>query len=409
MQQLTDIDLLSADVDLLYPQWLSLLEPQSLGPADGARGARVRGIVAVESPRQVRRSARATPVMPRKKKPPPRTGQFGGARLAADQPDLASEHQPDLASEPHIANSVGNISWADNQKAASERQVATLAHDKGAAGNSIVETSYRQEERRAALDAARVREAAELQAATARAATDAAAVAEAESRTVRAHERWVRLGASLVVRSRARRWWFRLLVRWVARSVDCLLRVVDVPAMPDVDVSPDRATRHVQPTARLGRLGRALYAEAGGPGGWPPGARLQSPSAELDGRGDDDTDDAVADTLGDMFKSMVIDGSAPRRPSADVRDEAIDLLHSLMVSLGCLLFWSSAPAAVGHTGMEHYGLYIKYWPAPNPTKSIWNLTLFEHITCLSPLLHPLTRRLSASVFLVLHFYGERCA
>ena len=55
----------------------------------------------------------------------------------------------------------------------------------------------------------------------------------------------------------------------------------------------------------------------------------ESPSAELDGRGDDDTDDAVADTLGDMFKSMVIDGSAPRRPSADVRDEAIDLLHSL--------------------------------------------------------------------------------
>ena len=53
-----------------------------------------------------------------------------------------------------------------------------------------------------------------------------------------------------------------------------------------------------------------------------------------------------------MFKSMVIDGSAPRRPSADVRDEAIDLLHSLMVSLGCLLFWSSAPAAVGHTGMK---------------------------------------------------------
>ena len=56
--------------------------------------------------------------MPRKKKPPPRAGQFGGARLAADQPDLASEHQPDLASEPDVANSVGNISKADNQKAA---------------------------------------------------------------------------------------------------------------------------------------------------------------------------------------------------------------------------------------------------------------------------------------------------
>ncbi len=40
-------------VDLLYPQWLSSLEPQSLFLhvprrwADGARGARVRGIVAL--------------------------------------------------------------------------------------------------------------------------------------------------------------------------------------------------------------------------------------------------------------------------------------------------------------------------------------------------------------------------
>ena len=229
MQQLTDIDLLSADVDLLYPQWLSSLELQSLVLhvprrwADGARGARVRGIVAVESPRQVRRSARATPVMPRKKKPPPRAGQLGGARLAADQPDLASE--PDIAkSKPG-----GQVGW---MRKAGERQVATLAQDKGGAGNSIRETTLREVERRAALAAARVRDAAELQAATARAAADAAAVAEAESRTVRAHERWVRLGASLVVRSRARRWWFRLLVRWVACSVDCLLRVVDVPAMP---------------------------------------------------------------------------------------------------------------------------------------------------------------------------------
>jgi len=31
--------------------------------------------------------------------------------------------------------------------------------------------------------------------------------------------------------------------------------------------------------------GRALHAGAGGPGGWPPGARLQSPCAELTGRG----------------------------------------------------------------------------------------------------------------------------
>jgi hypothetical protein len=140
--------------------------------------------------------------MPRKKKPPPRAGQFGGARLAADQPDLASEHQPDLASEPDIAKSK-LPSMADRLKKAGERQVATLAQDKGGAGNSIRETTLREVERRAALAAARVREAAELQAATARAATDAAAVAEAESRTVRAHERWVRLGASLVVRSRA--------------------------------------------------------------------------------------------------------------------------------------------------------------------------------------------------------------
>ncbi len=137
--------------------------------------------------------------MPRKKKPPPRAGQFGGARLAADQPDLASEHQPDLASEPDIAKSK-LPSMANRLKKAGERQVATLAQDKG---NSIRETTLRGVERRAALAAARVREAAELQAATARAAADAAAVAEAETRTVRAHERWVRLGASLVVRSRA--------------------------------------------------------------------------------------------------------------------------------------------------------------------------------------------------------------
>ena len=43
------------NVDLLYPQWLSSLEPQSLFLhvprrwADGARGARVRGIVALET------------------------------------------------------------------------------------------------------------------------------------------------------------------------------------------------------------------------------------------------------------------------------------------------------------------------------------------------------------------------
>ena len=134
--------------------------------------------------------------MPRKTKkkpPPPRAGQFGGARPAAAQPDLASE--PDVAK----SKLAPRAALADFPKAAGERQVATLAQDKGAAGNSIAETSYRQEQRRAALVAARVREAAELQAATARAAADAAAVAEAESRTVRAHERWVRLGASLVV------------------------------------------------------------------------------------------------------------------------------------------------------------------------------------------------------------------
>ena len=154
---------------------------------------------------------------------------------------MASEHQPDLASEPDIAKSK-LPSMANRLKKAGERQVATLAQDKG---NSIRETTLRGVERRAALAAARVREAAELQAATARAAADAAAVAEAETRTVRAHERWVRLGASLVVRSRARRWWFRLLVRWVARSVDSLLRVVDVPAMPAVDVSPDLSPIHI--------------------------------------------------------------------------------------------------------------------------------------------------------------------
>ena len=111
----------------------------------------------------------------------------------------------DLASEPDVAKSklAPRAASADELKAAARRQVATLAQDKGAAGNSIAETYERMSERRAALAAARVREAAELQAATARAATDAAAVAEAESRTVRAHERWVRLGASLVVRSRA--------------------------------------------------------------------------------------------------------------------------------------------------------------------------------------------------------------
>ena len=106
----------------------------------------------------------------RKKKPPARAGRFGGARLAADQPDLASEHQPDLASEPDVAKSK-LAPKADRLRKAGERQVATLANDKGGAGNSIAETSYRQEERRAALAAARVREAAELQAATARAAT----------------------------------------------------------------------------------------------------------------------------------------------------------------------------------------------------------------------------------------------
>ena len=135
--------------------------------------------------------------MPRKKKPPPRAGCFGGARPAAAQPDLASE--PDVAKSKLAPRAAS----ADELKAAGERQVATLARDKGGAGNSIAETIYSQERRRAALAAARVCEAAELQAATARAATDAAAVAEAESRTVRAHERWVRLGASLVVRSRA--------------------------------------------------------------------------------------------------------------------------------------------------------------------------------------------------------------
>ena len=124
--------------------------------------------------------------MPRKTKkkpPPPRAGQFGGARLAAAQPDLASE--------PGVAKSklAPRAEKADEMKAAARRQVATLAQDKGAAGNSIAETYERMSERRAALAAARVREAAELQAATARAAADAAAVAEAETRTVRAHER----------------------------------------------------------------------------------------------------------------------------------------------------------------------------------------------------------------------------
>ena len=55
----------------------------------------------------------------------------------------------------------------------------------------------------------------------------------------------------------------------------------------------------------------ALFLLRRGPGGWPPGALPAEPDGVVG------VDDAVADTLADMFGSLVIGGSVV------VRDEAV--------------------------------------------------------------------------------------